>query len=93
MQNAHDRSLYVVRNDPGVIDRVELSQDLLSGEVIEEIYYPSFRFPRTIAEYGGRLLVVNSQLNLESGGSMGEADEPELPFTVSGAPYSGATRP
>ena len=87
------RSLYVVRNDPGVIDRVELSQDLLSGEVVEEINDPSFRFPTTIAEYGGRLLVVNSQLNLENGGSMGEAGEPELPFTISGVSYPGATRP
>ena len=87
------RSLYVVRNDPGVIDRVELSQDLLSGEVVEEINAPSFRFPTTIAEYGGRLLVVNSQLNLENGGSMGEAGEPELPFTISGVSYPGATRP
>jgi len=87
------RTLYVVRNDPGVISQVELSEDLSSGEVAGEINDPSFRFPTTIAEYGGRLLVVNSQLNLEPGGSMGTAAPPELPFTVSGVPLPGATRP
>lgn len=86
-------TLYAVRNDPGIVARIELSDDLLSGEVVEEIEDPSFRFPTTLAEYGGRLLVVNSQLNLEPEGAMGTAAEPELPFTVSSVSYPGATRP
>lgn len=79
------RTLYAVRNSPGVVLRIELSEDLRSGEVTQEIADPSFRYPTTLAEYDGQLLVVNSQF--------GAGDSPDLPFTVSGVPYPGATRP
>lgn len=79
------RSLYVVRNSPGVVARIELSDDYLSGEVVEEIEDPSFDYPTTLAEHDGRLFVVNSQLD-----SAGETAD--LPFTVSAVPFPGATR-
>lgn len=79
------RSLYAVRNSPGVVLRIELSEDLLTGEVVEEIADPSFRYPTTLAEYGGELLVVNSQF--------GAGDDPDLPFTVSGVPVPRASPP
>lgn len=87
------RTAYVVRNSPAVVARVELSEDLLEGEVTAEITNPAFRFPTTIAEYDGTLLVVNSQLNRESGGAMsGGGDGPELPFTVVGVPLPATRR-
>jgi Cu-Zn family superoxide dismutase len=79
------RSLYVVRNDPGVVAHVELSEDYLSGEVVEEIDDPSFDYPTTLAEQDGRLFVVNSQLDRAG-------DTADLPFTVSDIPFPGATR-
>ncbi len=79
------RSLYVVRNDPGVVAHIELSEDYLSGEVVEEIDDPSFDFPTTLAEHDGRLFVVNSQLDREGATA-------DLPFTVSAVPFPGATR-
>lgn len=77
-----DQALYVVRGGPGEIVPVNLSADLTRGEVGEAFSHPSFRAPTTIAACGdGRLLVVNSQLNMEGGGGL-----PELPFTVSSIP-------
>jgi Cu-Zn family superoxide dismutase len=61
-----------------VIVPVELSEDFASGEVGEAFSDPSFAHPMTIAKFGDRLLVVNSQFDRrESGESL------ELPFTVS----------
>ncbi len=73
------RTLYVVRNQQGLIVPVELSEDFASGEVGEGFTDPSFAYPTTIAGYDGRLLVVNSQFDRRQSG-----EEPELPFTVSG---------
>jgi hypothetical protein len=72
------QTLYVVRNQQGLILPVELSEDFSSGEVGEGISDPSFHFPTTIARAGERLLVVNSQFDRRQSGQ-----EPELPFTVS----------
>jgi len=60
-------TLYVVRNEPGVVVRIELADDLASGEVVEELEDDSFAFPTTIAELDGRLFVVNSQLDRRPG--------------------------
>lgn len=79
------RSLYVVRNDPGIVAHIELSEDYRSGELVEEIADPSFDYPTTLAEADGQLFVVNSQLD----GTGGAAD---LPFSVSAVPYPGASR-
>jgi sugar lactone lactonase YvrE len=74
----YGQTLYVVRGGDGVIVPVELSEDFTSGEVGEAFSDPSFARPTTIAKFGDRLLVVNSQ------GDRGESGEsPELPFTVS----------
>ena len=75
------RTLYVVREATGEIVPVELSEDFASGRVGEGFSDPSLRFPTTIAGYGDRLLVVNSQLNTGS---------PKLPFTVSDVPIPPA---
>jgi sugar lactone lactonase YvrE len=70
------RTVYVVRNEQGLIVPVKLSGEYISGEVGEPFTDPSFAFPTTIAKTNGRLLVVNSQFDKREG-------EPELPFTVS----------
>ena len=70
------RTVYVVRNEEGLIVPVKLSGDYITGEVGEPFTDPSFAFPTTIAKTDGRLLVVNSQFDKQEG-------EPELPFTVS----------
>lgn len=72
------QTLYVVRNQQGLIVPVELSEDFASGEVGESFSDPSFHYPTTIAQYDDRLLVVNSQFDRRQSGQ-----EPELPFTVS----------
>ena len=69
-------TVYVVRNEQGLIVPVKLSGEYISGEVGEPFTDPSFAFPTTIAKANGRLLVVNSQFDKREG-------EPELPFTVS----------
>jgi len=73
-----DQTLYVVRGQDGLIVPVELAEDFASGEVGEVISNPSFARPTTIAGYGDRLLVVNSQFDRRESG-----ENPELPFTVS----------
>ena len=72
------QTLYVVRGGEAVIVPVELSEDFASGEVGEGFSDPSFARPTTIAKYGDRLLVVNSQFDRRESGQ-----SPELPFTVS----------
>ena len=57
---------------------VELSEDFASGEVGEGFSDPFFARPTTVAKYGDRLLVVNSQFDRRESGQ-----SPELPFTVS----------
>lgn len=72
------RTLYVVRNSNAIIVKLKLSGDLSSGKIVSETTNPSFKFPTTIAEKQGQLLVVNSQFD-----KRGPGLTPELPFTVS----------
>ncbi len=72
------QTLYVVRNQDVVIVPVKLSADFSSGTLGTPFSDASLRYPTTIAQEGGRLLVVNSQFN-----KRGEGLNPELPFTVS----------
>lgn len=83
------RTLLVVREDPAAVFPVEMSADLLTGRVGEAVGQGSFAFPTTVAEYEGRLLVVNSQF--DRGGFPTEPGRPTppapvLPFTVSQLP-------
>ncbi len=71
------RTLFVVRNALGRIERFRLSADLSSGTLRSSITDPSFAFPTTVARAGRRLLVVNSQFDKRPSGA------PVLPFTVS----------
>lgn len=71
------RTLYAVREAPGDVVPVRLSEDFTSGTVGDAFSDPSFRLPTTAARYEDRLLVVNSQLNTA---------DPKLPFTVSDVP-------
>lgn len=73
------QNLYVVRNQPGDVVPVELSEDFTSGEAGAGFGGSSFQYPTTAAKYGDRLLVVNSQFGKQGG-------QPELPFTVSSVP-------
>jgi sugar lactone lactonase YvrE len=72
------QTLYVVRGQDGLIVPVELAEDFASGEVGEGFSNPSFARPTTIAKFGDRLLVVNSQFDRRESG-----ESPKLPFTVS----------
>ena len=72
------QTLYVVLGQDGLISPVTLADDFASGEVGEGFADPSFARPTTIAGYGDRLLVVNSQFDRREAG-----ESPELPFTVS----------
>ncbi|MCA1718422.1 MAG: superoxide dismutase [Actinobacteria bacterium] len=72
------QTLYVVRGGESVIVPIKLAEDFASGEVGEGFSDPSFARPTTIAKFGDRLLVVNSQFDRRESG-----EGPELPFTVS----------
>ena len=75
------RTLYVVRNQNGLIVPVELSADYASGVAGEGFTEGSLMYPTTIAAHEGRLLAVNSQFDARD-----EGRPPELPFTVSDFP-------
>lgn len=70
------RTLLVVREEPGEVVPVRLSEDLLSGQVGAGFGRSELAFPTTLSELDGRLLVVNSQFD--------RAEGPRLPFTISG---------
>ena len=72
------QTLYVVRNQQGLIVPVELSADFSAGTAGEPFADESFMFPTTIAQSGAELFAVNSQFNAR------ETGNPELPFNVSG---------
>lgn len=76
------QTLYAVRNEPGDVVPVELSEGFDSGIVGEGFGSDSLQYPTTAAMYGDRLLVVNSQFNRQGG-------QPQLPFTVSSIPIPG----
>ncbi|CAA9544406.1 MAG: Superoxide dismutase [Cu-Zn] precursor [uncultured Thermoleophilia bacterium] len=71
------RTLFVVRNALGRIERIRLSRNLTSGTVRAVIEDPTFAFPTTVARARRNLLVVNSQFDKRQSGT------PVLPFTVS----------
>jgi Cu-Zn family superoxide dismutase len=75
------RTLYVVRNQQGLIVKVQLAEDFASGTVVSSTSDPSLAYPTTIAKAGDRLLVVNSQFN-----KRGEGLTPVLPFSISSIP-------
>ncbi len=57
------QTLYVVRNFDKIIVPVTLAPDFASGALGTPFSDTSFRFPTTVAQVNGRLLVVNSQLD------------------------------
>jgi Cu-Zn family superoxide dismutase len=74
-------TLYAVQNRDGVIAEVRLrgfGPGAPSGRVVGRTGDPSFRFPTTLEEARGRLLVVNAQFDRRGPGLA-----PDLPFTVS----------
>lgn len=72
-------TLLVVQEEPGKVVPVELSDDLLAGEVQPGLGGDSLDFPTTLTEYDGSLFVVNSQLD-------DAPDNPSPPFTVTELP-------
>lgn len=71
-------TLYVVRNQQGLIVKVRLEDRYTTGTVLSSTTDPSLRYPTTAAREGNRLLVVNSQFDRRCPGCT-----PDLPFTVS----------
>lgn len=57
------RRLYVVQNFLNQIAVIDLSADLLSGEVVGTITDPDFDIPTTIAEHGRALYAVNARFS------------------------------
>ena len=71
------QTLYVVRNQNGVIVKIAMAADFGSGTVVSSTGNAAFAYPTTIAKADSRLLVVNSQFN-----KRGNNLTPVLPFTV-----------
>jgi sugar lactone lactonase YvrE len=57
----HGRTLYVVRNFLNLVAVIELSPDLASGTLVEEITSPDFDVPTTAARFGSSLYLVNAR--------------------------------
>jgi hypothetical protein len=70
----HGRTLYVVRNQLDLVAELELSPDLTSGVLVQEITDARFDTPTTIDRFGSALYVVNARF------SAGMA--PNLTYTV-----------
>lgn len=68
-----DTTLYVVHEIPASVVQLAITEDFASGAVAETLTHPSLKLPTTVAKYGDRLLIVNSQL---------DRTPPELPFSV-----------
>ena len=75
------QTLYVSRNQQGLIVKLQLSDDLASGSVVSSTTDPLLAYPTTLAWADGRLLVVNSQFN-----KRGPGQQPVLPFTITSMP-------
>jgi len=75
------KTLYVSRNQQGLIVKLQLSDDLMSGSVVSSTTDPLLAYPTTLAWAEGRLLVVNSQFN-----KRGPGLQPVLPFTITSMP-------
>lgn len=75
------QTLYVVRNQQGLIVKLLMNEDLTSGTVQSSTGDQSLAYPTTIALAEGRLLVVNAQFN-----KRGPNVQPVLPFTVASIP-------
>jgi superoxide dismutase, Cu-Zn family len=68
-------ALYIAVNARNVIAVADMADDGSAGRVHTVLRSEAFAFPSAVALGGGRLLVVNSQLNAMGG-------QPGLPFTV-----------
>lgn len=74
-------ALYVVRNQQGVIVKLNVDSDLTSASAETSVSNSSLAYPTTIALAKDRLLVVNSQFDRR-----GEGMSPDLPFTIASIP-------
>jgi hypothetical protein len=61
------KTLYVVQNFLNKVAKINLSSDLLSGSLIDEITHPAFEIPTTITSFGNSLYVVNARFTLPPG--------------------------
>lgn len=73
-------TLYTVTNRPAALIRIELDDQLASGNRTDILTDDSLDLPTTVAESGGNLYVVNSQLDDPAG-------EETLPFTITRFPF------
>lgn len=56
-----DGQLFVVRNRANLIAKLQLSDDLLSGQLVRELTNPNFDIPSTAALQRGQLWAVNAR--------------------------------
>jgi len=77
------RRIVAARNATEQIVAVRLAPDLLSDRVVARYTSPTFRFPMSIVKVGGRLLVLNAQLD-----RLAADRAPDLPFTLVAMPAS-----
>jgi Cu-Zn family superoxide dismutase len=71
------RQLYVVRNANRQVAKVRLSADFSTGTLVSVTRNPAFAFPTAAIAVGGRLLVLESQLD-----RLIAKKQPRLPFTI-----------
>jgi sugar lactone lactonase YvrE len=60
----HGRTLYVVQNFLNQVAVLQLSPDLGSGELVDELTSELFRIPTTVARAGNRLVLVNARFDV-----------------------------
>lgn len=75
------QTLYVMRNQAGLLVRVQMSADYARGSVTGQFTNRAFAYPTTFASAGQRLLVVNSQFD-----KRGPNLTPTFPFTIASVP-------
>lgn len=57
-------TVWVVQNNDNSVARVELSPDLIQGEVVDVIHSDLFQIPTTVALHGSTLALVNARFDL-----------------------------
>ena len=75
------QTLYVVRNQQGLIVKIQLAADFGSGTVVSSTGNSALAYPTTIAKVDNRLLAVNSQFD-----KRGDNVTPVLPFSIVAIP-------
>jgi sugar lactone lactonase YvrE len=79
-------TIWVVQNFANQVAEIQLSPDLSTGRVVDQITNPDvrgrFRIPTTLAEHGDRLAIVNSRFDLGLPPPLGTGVPPGTDYDV-----------